>query len=337
MAYTNQTTSSIADFISKLNTFLGANGWTTHHAPGSGEFAVEKNVSGALWVTMACQWDTGTPNRMGIYQWHGLTYNSGTSPWLQNLDSGSGAGSTTDATLAGERIVTLGSSGPSEFWCYEDTNYFHVIIRRDTAKYEHFGAGLMDTYNDWVGGEYTYGQLVEKTSGSSSAIQADASYLLDGLAKDSGAITNMEQYCATVHIDGMDEQTAGMIWGVVLGDQGSGNLGTDTAANARVHINGGYRAGLFPHLHGQFAGTIARGLVPMYPIVVSYWNRTNDDVYGPLGVMPDVRGVSIRNFTAAQEITVGGDTWVVFPSYQSSTSSAAGFTNYQGIAYKQVS
>ena len=39
MAFTSQATSSLADCVSKLNTFLAANGWTTHHAPGSGEFA----------------------------------------------------------------------------------------------------------------------------------------------------------------------------------------------------------------------------------------------------------------------------------------------------------
>lgn len=342
MAFTSQATSSVADMISKLNTFLNAQGWTTHHVPASGEFAADKNPSGSIWITCAIQWDTSSPRYLGVYQWHGNTYSGAGSPWNQTNDSGNGFAGTTNASLAGERRVDCGAAGPEHLWVFEDDNYWHAVIRHTTDRYEHFGSGYLTKYNDWTGGEYTYGHVQDLAFNQSQATRGSTSILLDGRSFDeSPSHINMEERCATLHIDGMAEQTlGGEIWGVCLGPQGSGNLGTDRAGNDRIHILGGYRAS-FLNLamdFGQFAGTIQRGLVPMYPIVVAYWDRTNGPVYGPLGVMPDVRGINIKNYANEQEITVGSDTWVVFPSYRRHDGgSGVGLTGYQGIAYKQVS
>ena len=339
MAFTYQTTVNLADLISKLNTFLLAQGWSTHHVPASGEFAAWKNPGGGVrWITLATQWDTGTPDVLGIYQWHGLAYNALSSPWAQNLDSGNGAASTARANLLLERRVFT-TTTPECFWCYEDDNYFHVIVRRSTDVYEHFGAGELVKYNDWTGGEYCYGHLFAGTVNAGCALQGNSSHLLDGIAVDMVApYDNMELRVATLHIEGMAEQGVNDIWGVVMGNQNAANLGVDRAANARIHINGGFRGGLFPPLFGQFAGTLQRGLVPLYPIVPVYWNRTTGHVYGPLGMMPDVRGVQIKNYASEQEIVVGADTWVVFPSYRRRDipAATAGYSERQGIAYKQV-
>lgn len=345
MAFTAQSTSSIADFFSKLNTFLSGEGWSTHHNAGLGEFAAWKNPSGSRWITMATNYDTGTSDATGIYQWHGAAYNSGTDPWNQTNDSGNGAASNTNATLAGQRHVKLADQAAVNFfWCFEDTLYFHIVARTGNAgtyRYWHFGAGELIKYNDWTGGEYCYGQAVDViNAGAPVARQEPASYLLDGLAEDGtgGAFQNMEERCATLHIEGMNNQGGTSKWGVCLGNQPSANLGLDRASVARIHINGGFRASMFGSNFGNFQGTFGRGLVPLYPIICTYWNRTTDNVEGPLGVMPDVRGTHLKNFEAEDSITVGSDTWVVFPSHRKleSLSSNQGTTGYQGIAYKQV-
>ena len=88
MSYTNQLTTNLADLISKLNTFLsGVPGWTTHHVPANGEFAARKTGVG-FDIGFASQWDTASPDYLGIYQWHGAAYNPAFSPWDQNDDSG---------------------------------------------------------------------------------------------------------------------------------------------------------------------------------------------------------------------------------------------------------
>lgn len=341
MAFTHQTCSSIADMFTKIEAFLSGQGWSTHLATGSGEFAAWKNPSGSIWVTMACQWDTSTPRHVGVFQWHGQAYDTGgstgTVPYDQDDDSGNGSASTSDSTLDDARHVDLGAGGPTEFWVFEDTNYFHIVAKHTTNRYMHFGSGYLTKFNDWTGGEYCYGQTVDETYNSDTAVRIAASYLLDGLSQrqSPGIFTGLENHCATLHIEGMDEQTTEK-WAVCMGNQPSANLGTARNSDARIHVSGGYRSGMFPPLLGQFAGTLGRGLVPLYPIIPFYWNRTNGDVYGPLGQMPDVRGVSIKNFSAEDEITIGSDTWVVFPSFRKTTGSTTGGTNNQGIAYKQV-
>ena len=78
----------------------------------------------------------------------------------------------------------------------------------------------------------------------------------------------------------------------------------------------------------------------MYPIVTTYLNQTAtpDTFIGPLGQMKDVRGLNIRDFADEEEIVVGSDTWVVFPTYRRAPTdtTAQGYTGYQGIAYKKV-
>lgn len=339
MSYTNQQTSSLADLISKLNTFLsGTPGWTTHHVPASGEFAARKTGTG-FDIGFATQWDTGSPNNLGIYQWHNAAYNAGNSPWNQNDDSGSGAASTTDATIGGQRHAPITNS-PVQFWCFEDDDYFHVVVETSDGIYCHFGAGYLVKNNDWTGGEYVYGYEQKTGISSNVAVAADTTILLDGLCADAGSIVNMEERCATVHCESMLNQPAGGKYAVFMGNQNSANLGNDRQAVpvGRIHFAGGFRGGPGQKEFGDLAGSQANGLAPFYPIVAYHWDRTTDDVVGPLGQVADVRGCSLRNFAAAEEVTIGSDTWVVFPSYRRSPApnTVFNYSGYQGIAYKKV-
>jgi len=343
MANTNQSVSSLSDLFTKLEAFLSGEGWSTHLDTGAGEFAAWKNPSGSIWITAAFQWDTGTPANIGVYQWHGQAYDTtgstGSVPYDQDDDSGNGAASTSNSALDDQRYLALSDGLVENLWVFEDDNYWHAVVRTNTDRYVHFGSGYLTKFNDWTGGEYTYAQQVDTTFSTNTATRPGSTYLLDGLCADqSPGLTDMEERCATLHIEGMAEQTTEK-WAVVMGQQNSANLGTARNGDDRIHVAGGFRGGLFtPPFFGQLAGTLARGLVPIYPIVVSYWDRTANEVYGPLGQMPDVGGVSLKNYASEQEITVGSDTWVVFPSFRRRDvdASGAGFTNLQGIAYKKV-
>jgi len=48
--------------------------------------------------------------------------------------------------------------------------------------------------------------------------------------------------------------------------------------------------------------------------------------------------MSIRNYAAGDELTIGGDTWTIFPQYlkYSGFGSLANTSAYQGIAYKKI-
>lgn len=337
MAYTNQSTSSLADFISKLNTFLSTNGWTTHHSAANGEFAARKTASGVD-VAFASQWDTTTPDNLGIYQWVGAAYNSGVSPWQQTDDSGNGAASTSNASLGGQRFANIGNT-PVQFWCFEEDYYFHVVVQINTTDYVHFGAGALALYNDWTGGEYVYGHRQQTGPNTSVAVLDGTTLLLDGLCKDgTDPSSGMELFAATIHCESLPNQVAGGKYAVSMGNQGSSNLGNDrqTTPKARVHFTGGMRAGPGVLAWGQFYGNVASGLLPGYPLNTFYFDRSTGDAYGPMGRVKDVRGMSIRDYVAGQEITVGSDTWVIFPAHRRYEGTLTNSSGYQGIIYKKI-
>ena len=354
MAHEFHTPTNMADFIDKLDTFLSGNGWTTFKDTGAGEFAARKTPAG-IDIGFAAQWDTADVNHLGIYQFHGAAYDSAESPWDQNDDSGNGAATTTDGTsdttgLGNERRATI-SDSPTAAWFFEDDHYFNVVVWREgtdtAAKFVQFGAGYLDKYNDWTGGEYVYGHSQDNTFNSAQFLRPTSSYLLDGEAEDqSPSFQNMEQRVATLHIEGMDNQAGTSKWGVVMGDQASGNLGTDRQGpaggpktnEARIHIIGGCRSGMHVPNFLLMRASLQKGLTPMVPIEVNFWNRTTDDVR-PLGQMVGVKQLNIANYSAegGDEIVVDGETWVVFPAYRKIEGSTVGASGNMGLAFKKVS
>ena len=153
--YINEQVSSLSDFVSKLNTFLGTTvgTWTTFINTGAGQFAARKSGSG-FDIAFSAQWDTGTPSNLGIYQFLGA-YNSGVAPYQQANDSGNGAQSTSNATLGGARRAPIGNT-PIQYWAFEDDHYVHVVVEFSSGNFTHLGAGQLFKYGDWTGGEYVY-------------------------------------------------------------------------------------------------------------------------------------------------------------------------------------
>jgi hypothetical protein len=345
VSYTNQTCSSISDLFTKLGTFLGGTpGWTIP-APAAATFAARKNAAGYD-ICFAAHWNSGSPNNVGIYQWYGAAYNSAVHASAQTDDSGNGVTTSTDATLDDARYAPI-TNTPIQFWCFEDDHYFHVVVETVADTYVHFGAGQLDKFNDWTGGEYVYGFKPPTAAGTQGTQGHATSILLDGLLQASGApsLPTANAFAATIHAEQIySGQSASEKWCVSMGDH-AGSLGTDRAAFARRHWLGGYRAGPMAKAITMFRGSLGRGLCPMAPIVSFHWLRSPDELYGPMGQMKDVRMVNIRDFDGGEEITIASDVWVMFPSYKKSIdvngdpddgNSSAGESGYQGIAYKKV-
>ena len=47
---------------------------------------------------------------------------------------------------------------------------------------------------------------------------------------------------------------------------------------------------------------------------------------------------SIRNFDPAQEVTIGADTWIIFPTHRKSPdpSTVSGYSGFQGMMFKKI-
>ena len=335
--FKNEAVSSLADFVSKLNTFLTTDtpAWQAdRHVPGSGEWAVSKDDGSGQSVEVAFQWDTASPNALGIYQYRSGSgagnYNTGAAPYAQANDSGNGAASTSDAVLVTSRHVEI-TNTPLQYWAFAGDTYVHVSLQLSATEYRHFGFGVEEKFNDWAGGEYAYGWKYGASSGV--AMGAASSMLLDGVLNGVG----VETFAATMHIEGLSNQPVSGLYGVHMGNQSSSGLGNDRQGTprGRGHLTGGFRAGSHATGFGQFSGTLIQGHVATYPLVTYYWDRVSNDIF-PLGAMRDVRGILLRNYAAQDTVQISGDTWWIFPSRSRWVSgSFSGTTGYQGIMYKQ--
>lgn len=78
-------------------------------------------------------------------------------------------------------------------------------------------------------------------------------------------------------------------------------------------------------------------LIPYYVILPSDFE--SDRRYAPVGTVPDCYRVNMKSLDAEQEITIGSDTYVVFPMINKDANNVVageGYSAYEGIAYKKI-
>lgn len=338
MAYENATASSFTDLFDKLATFATANGWTKNEPAGltSDRVFFSKNN-----VYVSFRWVTVSPTAVAIYQATG--YTAGPAPGSQANDSGNGyvPGTFTDANVKTSRCAYMTNSSMT-YWFFENDSspaYIHVVVTIDgtaSNKFSHFGFGELVKQGTWTGGEYVYGHYYRTSAIGSGICSTDegSTWLLDG-GLGSTTPTTWRTYAATLRMESLPGQAASTRWGLCYGGD---TPGTDRGGNVRYNIQGGFRAGPVAATFGRFQTSQTTGLTAMYPINV-YYDRgvvSSARQWYPLGYMADVRATDMTNYSEAQELTVGADTWVVFPASYKTATLAASSTAFTGIAYKKV-
>lgn len=339
MTYENGTAVDLEDLLSKIDTFATTThgGWTAGYSPNpnttNGWFELHKGSLSASFKYVP----GGGGLHLSCHQASGYI-NTSTAPGEHTADSGNGYNGTStghsEANLLSERCVR--DLGDGIFPSYHlfaddvDQDYIHVVVEATTGMFRHFGFGLLDKFGDnWTGGEYLYGHYHDIAT---TAIATDPNHqtLLDALGGSGDVIR-----AGTVRIaSGLANQGAA-VWGVSAA-LASASLLTDSASNVRRQIHGGYRAGIEARGFGNVIGNSSSGVVPLYSIPAYYRDPNNARVY-LLGYMPDIRAFNTRNFEPGEEVTVGSDTWVMFPVSIKTTASVAYRSLYSGIAYRKVS
>jgi len=355
--FTNQTCSSFADFMTKLNSFVVTTmGWTAEDLDGVGTLGIDTTAGEAAWskaaagtntndIQVAFQWDAaGTPVSLGIYQYNHASgagnYQSANNPYDQPTDSGNGAQSTSEASLVADRNCEIGSGGPVQFWAFAGTSpveYVYVVVETTSGQYRHFGFGELQKFNDWTGGAFAYGYRHTSVAGGSVGVQVTSSYLLDGAHRAS----NAQKYCATINAEGLPNQVASGMYCIVSSIEQLyvHSVGNDrqTSPIARGIMQGGYRQSIFAAQYGVFPASPLTGFVPGYPIGLMYLDSSLsvDDWYGPMGIMDGVRGVNISQFEPGEDVTIGGVVWTMFPAKKKGTGTDSTGTGNQGMMYRK--
>jgi hypothetical protein len=80
--------------------------------------------------------------------------------------------------------------------------------------------------------------------------------------------------------------------------------------------------------------------VALVPIIVGLHSDFASALrWGPVGQVPDVFRVNMKSLDAEQEITIGSDTYIVFPLINkdaNNTVAGEGYSGYEGLAYRKI-
>ena len=339
MAYSTGSATDLGDLLSKLDTFMVANGWTQDDFDDGVSTASEgfanwtKNT-----MSIGMKWVASAPNNLSLHQ--ALAYSGSGFPGTHTNDSGNGynAAFGSDALLDDERCVNDIGDGPfvSYHFFEQDSGpaYVHVVVEIESEVFRHFGWGEMEKFNDWTGGEYCFGHFQDEAT-NGSGVDTQTWVGMDGLQASVGTTSRRS---ATIHAEGLPHQGASEKWlqhsGGVTSFASQANW-TDSAGESKRISFGGFRAGPVAFPLGDFQSDVATGHIPMYPWAIFTRDFTSSFAYF-LGNIPDIRGIDMTNFAPGQEVTVGSDVWVVFPSARRTEDNVVNRTYYQGIAYKKV-
>lgn len=324
MPYETGTATSIEDLVSKFDTFITANGFTRDELDLSANYGTWHETGGTLYFSL--RWDATAQTDLAIYQSTGWT--SGQAPHQQPDDSGVG---TTAIPIASGRRVNFVSVGPFtayHFFINATGDYVHVVVEVDAGRYRHFGFGKLTKVGDWTGGDYAYGHLWDQ----GVAQIDDPTNISNYLGLDAGASTPNQ---ATMQVQGLPGVSAASRWMVV----GAANTpGTDRAGNVRVSGTGGARGGLWPYYIAWIPSSALNVYIPLTPIPVVYRDKTTTPhTWYWMGVQPDKAIVNMTNFNPGDVITIGADTWMVFPWVRKQFLQANTEESWNaGYAYKKI-
>ena len=282
VSYTN-----MDDFVTQMDTFLVANGWTQDDLDTvANEAAWHKGT-----VYFQITWDE--VNRMAIYQ--SLSYD-GSAPGANPDDAG---------PLSGIReVLWSNAAGVADFFSgtEQGSEFFFVAIEYSPGLYAFLGAGDIIKKGTWTGGEFLTHQEWSIAGGAlDDPFNSAANVLVDGRYTGNG------QQATTMHIEGWPAQVAGRKWAAVGGNMSDSN--DDRAGNDRELWLGGMRDSMVANAFDFLDFQPNAGFVPLQTIEV--WRRTNGFRLG--GFIPGLRGLKITNIDVREELTVGADTWRAYP------------------------
>ena len=327
MAYQTGSATDIGDLVDKLFTFatgLSTTPWTEDELDTSTKLQGTLH-RGDCYVTF--RWDGTVEEELGIYQSLGWV----TSTDAHNMTNDSGVGDTSVPINAGRR-VDFNGTGPYtayHFFAGEGSEpYIYVVVEISSGLFRHFGFGNLKKFGTWTGGEFAYGHVLASFD-LDNPISSGTNFLIDALASSTAD-------CATVHVEGLDHQGVDDKWAICCTTTRA-NAGDDRDGNDRIVFIGTSRSGVAYYLSST-RYTEGAALKIIAPVQVFDFNQTADpDEYMLMGEMVDIGICNMHAFTPGQEITVGTDTWMVFPWVRKRYENDAAEESWNaGVAYKKV-
>ncbi len=289
-------------------------------------FGTTKDIGfGAAWTTVST---------MSIRHYHGLAAQAAD-------ESGNGvATNSSDGTVDDERHAFIDpTTGDFRYWIFSTDDYFYMVTEFTPDNIVVVGAGMLVKENDFVGGEFVFGNRRHQSGGQTAFDGAGHTQLLDGRPRGTDNGDTMELQAATIHLEGLDDEPTSSKYGVCMGGV-TGPVNNDRQSGTprgRTHILGGYGAGHFARPFSSFQGTLQKASNPLWPIVQMHLNTTPvNDQLAIIGTMPDIFGCNIAGYpTDGTELVDGGETYVLF-GHNRSAGAGNQYTGNQGFAIRKV-
>ena len=336
MAYQTGTTniSTIEELMQTLNTFLmglTGPGWVTHELDtGANRMYMQQGTQ-----YIGFQWsDTvGRTDRLWTGHATGVTVGQplGAQPGNTNQHISN------DPTVSLDEhtnMVQFHEDPPFvryHFFASEVAPYYcHVVVEQNGNVFKHFGFGNIEKFNDWTGGEYMYTHNVQSSSIDEAHDSTSAAVGIDG--------SNFFRRCWSMRCpDFIPGGDPSQVW--ALGNTSTSITVTDEDGNPFIRaVSHGWRGGGYQSELGWLPQSNFDSMRMLFPIEIFLEAPTNingQPIYYA-GRQPDVRSLNMANFLPGDEITIGTDVWMIFPTSRKQVSAtlADGFASRnQGIAF----
>ena len=287
MGYQTGAAASVSDLLSSIQAFAAGEGWTVDSGKAARSDALagecvnltKGDVHGAFYSYENAGSASNPGRYMGTYNYPAY-----------------GAGGNMGQANASAKLLTngMGSSAFVAHHLFGGPNHLHAVVETISGTFKHFGIGQVDKLGTVTTGVYAHG-----SNWGYSATN----------------INNKDSTAHAVAFDSTESVTRnGPSLSVRCDSDGITNRYLDPNLSSSGAVACGWRNPSVSPLYGpilELLPSTMTGRAVLFPLMLSVGRGSN--LYSPFGIVPDIRVLRMDNFAPGDAITIGSDTWRVFP------------------------
>lgn len=306
------------DLLDKIRVFALALGWTVDYfgarTSGSSNQALLINQGGVFLGFVSDVTTAGTADDPAGYL-GSFTY---PGPYVNTTDK---------ADQANRTVLTFANKMPGPFQAYHlfgTATYLHAVVEAQPGSFRHIGAGTLAKAGAVTSGAYSFGSrwnynaaYVNSIVSGYHAIPWDG-FRNASLWRGTGLRVDKDGV-SPQNIELMDSASdVGALAGGWAGFYGTGNDHAATPVRGLMALK----------------PSDLTGRAPLFPLIVSVFRPSS--FVSLVGAAPDIRVVRMDNLSPGDAVTLGPDTWRVFPVIRKNGASGQENSGLYGFAYRVV-
>ena len=277
MAYQNSPVSDGIGVVQAITSFAGAHGWTVHRDEGDGTYRTTTLSAGGAYITLH-----GVQNSVFLNGHRGIDTGAA---WDAQPDQYYNSGDNESRTEVKFRVNPLLSV--HLFASATPTPHVYAAIENEPGYYRHIVIGHMQKFGAALGG--LFWDVADTDWGRYS----------------SGRVEMIRYPLVYKTLDDYPPRDGGLDCQDTLGNPQWASFCPNTVYPA---------CGMWANEMTRHIGTLsAIDFNGRTPLQTPFVEISTNDVYVPYGTPPNLRYVSMEFFEAGDEMTIGPDTWKVFP------------------------